>query len=464
MTVTAISTRVRNLTAAAIRFTTRQLAPTRRVPDSGWQAEAWDYYSSTPEVRFAAHWAANLMSSATLFAGRRGPDGSVETAPEGHRAAELVASIAGGPTGQSNLLAAMGPHLTVAGEGWIVIRPSPEDAAAQDWQVLSVLEVQRHGTRLVTEIDGEQVEVPAAGPEHISARPDEPLAIRVWNPSPRRRLEADSAVRSSLVLLEELRLLNGAVAAITRSRLTGRGVLLVPQGTKFASSGEPGQQGEDDLIEVFMEVASTAYRDPESAAATVPIVLEVPADTIAAIKRVTFESEFDRIAIDLREETIRRFACGLEIPPEILLGTGSANHWTSWSVQEEAIRLGVEPKLALVADALTTQWLRPVLQEEGVADAAEWLVWFDTSQIRVRQNRSQTALQLYDREAISAAALRRETGFDESDAPDADELSARRAARAYRPPEGPDVRLPVGESTGIPDTEPVSAPGDDEAA
>src|SRR5690606_16940809 len=103
-----------------------------------------------------------------------------------------------------------------------------------------------------------------------------------------------------------------AVKAIARSRLTGRGILLVPKGIRFPT--RPGQQGqaEDDLIEILMMIAETAIREPESAAATVPIVLEVPAESISDFKLLTFESNFDELALRLREEAIKRFATGLE--------------------------------------------------------------------------------------------------------------------------------------------------------
>src|SRR5690606_20473254 len=132
------------------------------------------------------------------------------------------------------------------------------------------------------------------------------------------------------------------------------------------------------------------------------------------IKLLTFESVFDEIAIKLREEVIRRLANGLDVPAEILLGQGDINHWGVWSLKEEAITLAVEPRLATVADALTTQWLRPILEDEGHPDVGEVMVWYDSSSLRVRANRAQTALEVYDRGAISAEALRRETGFEET--------------------------------------------------
>src|SRR5690606_36211300 len=74
--------------------------------------------------------------------------------------------------------------------------------------------------------------------------------------------------------------------------------------------------------------------------------------------------------------------------------------------------------------------------------------WYDTSPLRVRQNRSQTALEVYDRGAISEAALRRETGFDDSDAP-----ATRTSPRAIPAP----PRRPVDETAAPPETLPASA-------
>ncbi|MFI0827279.1 hypothetical protein ACH4Q7_22805 [Streptomyces roseolus] len=454
----------KTLTAAVSRYTSRKI--TGKGPgDQAWQRRAYDMYHQVPEVRFAASWISNAMSGARLFAGRYADDGKIVPASSSHRAAEIVSDIAGGPDGQAKLLGAFGRHLTVPGEGWIVVRPNsevlspyvPEDG--HEWRVLSVLEIRRQSGKLTAEIDGDEIVIPEGDPDKV--HPDAPVALRVWDPDPARAIEADSPVRSSLELLEELLLLNAAVKAIARSRITGRGILFVPKGTRFPTA--PGQEpAEDDLIEILMTVSETAIRDPESAAATVPIVLEVPAETIDAFKHVTFESDFDELAIKLREEAVRRFATGLEIPAEILLGLGDVNHWGAWALTSEAIRLGIEPKLGIVAHALTQQWLRPILEAEGHDDWHRWLVWYDTAPLRVRTNRSETALQAHDRGVISDAALRRETGFEESDAPTDEEL-ARRTPPAPQAPEDdaeenpvpqPPARphLPVDESEAPPRT------------
>ncbi|WP_086859932.1 hypothetical protein [Streptomyces milbemycinicus] len=455
----------RQLTAAASRYSVKTTNSRAGRTDTSWQQEAWRFFKEVPEVRFAGTWVGNAMSGVTLYAGRRADDGTIERAPDNHPASEIVREIAGGPDGQSNLLGDFGPHLVVAGEGWIVVRPTADDTNAidgYDWRVLSTREVkQQGGGKLTAEVDGEDIPIPPYDP---NAEPDPmaPIAIRVWKPSPDRHIEADSPVRSSLVLLEELQLLNAAVAAIARSRITGRGVLLVPKGTRFPTSPGTAGDAEDDLLEVFLEVASTAIREPDSAAATVPIILEVPAEVISDIKWLSFESNFDELALKLRDEAIRRFANGLEVPAEILLGLSDANHWSAWAISAEAVRLGVEPRLAIVCHALTTQWLRPLLEDQAVEDPDEWLVWYDTSQLRVQANRAQTALEAFQAGLISAAAARRETGFDEADAPTADEATPNRnadQAPADDDEETPSnvTTLPVGETTSIPDTLPAAA-------
>lgn len=432
-----------DLVGAAARYTVTTSKTTATTTSIGRQRQVWDFYAAVPEVRSYANWVGNAMSRCLLRAGQVRADGTIRPAPASHPASDYVAAIAGGPDGRRQLLKEFGRHLSVAGEGWSVVIPN---GVRLDWHVLSVLEVSGMGTGgLEAAIGGKKVKVPPAT-DDAALDAQTPVAIRVWDPDPRDHTQADSPMLGCLDQLEELRLLSAAVRAVALSRLTGRGILFVPKGARFPTKG--GEQGsaEDDLIDVLMEVASTAIREPDSAAATVPIVVELPAEAIAAIEHVKMGSEFDELMIKLREETIGRIAVGADIPAEILLGQGDVNHWTTWSLQEEAIKLGVEPRLDVVCHAYTTQWLRPLLQADLMPDADEWVVWADTAPLRVRTNRAQTAIEVHQAGAISDAALRRETGFTEDDAPDAET-----AARARRTPADDQEQ----EDTPMPRTLPV---------
>lgn len=435
---------IQTITAAATRLLTGKGGKSLNAGSSGYSSAAWDMFETVPEVGAYADWIANAMTGARLFAGKMGPDGEVIPAADSERASQLVASIAGGPMGQGVFLGSSGTQLAVAGDMWVVIIPDTEsdNLASDRWIVLSTEEVAVQRGRIKATIDGEDLEIPEYDPDgqnDVTA----PAYFRIWKPSPRRHAQATSPVIRSLTILEELRLLNAAVAAIARSRITGRGILLVPSGTRFPAT--PGdEQSEDSLLDTFIEVASTAIREPESAAATVPIVLEIPGDLINGVKWLQFNSEFDAMALQLRDEAIRRFAAGADVPAEILLGLGDASHWGAWAITAEALRMGAEPKLGLVCDGLTTEWLRPILEAEGAADAAEWMVWYDTSGLRSSSNKGSSALEAYKLKLISGEAARRELGFTEADAPEAGGNETTQPATT----EGED--LPVSETEAPP--------------
>lgn len=103
--------------------------------------------------------------------------------------------------------------------------------------MLSIKEVRQQSGKLSALTDGDDVEIPVGAPENLDL--DAPVAIRVWEPNAGESTPAGSPVLSALDLLEGLQLLNAAVKAIVRSRLTGRGILLVPRGLRFPA--RPGQ-------------------------------------------------------------------------------------------------------------------------------------------------------------------------------------------------------------------------------
>ncbi len=435
-----------SLVASAKRLTAQTMARAgnRAV---GWQEDAWELYDLVGEQRFLATTLAGRLSQARLFVGRADPDdptgapAPLEDQPE---ITDVLDAVGDSAASLAQLLYRLGINLFVTGDGWLAgipryllpesLRsdrdetmpppPPPSDENGQpllaiedlEWRMLSVSEVSSNSGGQVTLLLGE------SDGEKIQCRPDDVWLIRVWRPHPRKWWEADSPTRSSLPVLRELVGLTMHVSAQIDSRLAGAGLLLIPQSAQRAlriAAGLPEDDSTDQFTEALMEAMLKPIQDRGNASAFVPLVATVPDEATQLFNFITFSKPLDQEARALRDEAIRRLALGQDAPPELLLGTGGMNHWGAWLVQEDVVVTHLEPPLALICDALTTQYLWPVLQQQGMdlEQAREYVIWYDVSDLIVRPNRSQDAIALYDRRVISDSAARAATGFDESDAP-----------------------------------------------
>jgi hypothetical protein len=96
---------------------------------------------------------------------------------------------------------------------------------------------------------------------------------------------------------------------------------------------------------------------------------------------------------------------------------------TAWQIEESAVKVYVNPLVALICDALTIGYLRPALKQVSHPRASQLVIWYDTSDLVLRPDRSQESVALHDRGLLSDEATRRENGFDEDDAPSTEELN-----------------------------------------
>lgn len=420
----------------------------------GWQNDAWDYYDTIGELRFGISWISNAMSRVNLVAAR--PPRAAGDEPmfidledEGiteaeRRAAEIVNMIADGASGQGQMLASFGIHLSVAGIAYLVVEPPLEDMISDSfdtWQVLSSEQIREAQTG---------IEIRIAEREWRPVHPNA-VIVKVWRQHPRRSWEPDAPTHGVLSVLNEIDLLSKHIQASAQSRLAGAGLLAIPaeavfpdgQGAQSSQNLDPDNDDttppQDNFVDSLVEAMTVPLTDRGSAASVVPLVIKVPGELVDKIKHISFSTPFDAQAKELLDNAIRRLALGMDIPPEILTGTSAMNHWGAWQVAEEAITLHIEPLTETVVHALTIGFLRAVLVAEGYEpDAA--VVWYDTSDLRTRPDKSASAIEAYDRNELSATALLRELGLSVEDAPDEDEkrerilLSVIKGAPTLAPP------------------------------
>lgn len=387
--------------AQFLRNANRSVARKTRISREGarWQAEAWRYRDTVGELRYAVSWFSNAMSRAALRPARRQADGSwktVETGPE----VETLEAIFG--TNQSQMLKAMGEHYFIAGE-WYLIGLNI-DQPDEEWFTVAPEELTRNGDIYYLTMGGERL---AINPEDSAA------VIRIHNPHPRDRSAPDSPVRAVLSNLAEIEGLSRHIQAQVRSRLAGAGILFITnemtfQGPVGDNEGTEADSTNDPFMQALGNAMIAAIEDPGDPASFVPIVARVPGDQVDKINHMTFWSAIDEKAGEMRDSAIRRFALGVDLPPELLLGTSDVNHWGAWQIEESSIKAHIEPALEVVAASATTL-LRDALDDDDV------IVLYDTSALRLRPNRSKEAMELYDRGEIKAKALLRETGFADED-------------------------------------------------
>jgi hypothetical protein len=375
-----------------------------------WQDRCWHYRNNLGEVRYAAEWFANALSRALISPARYDADGTLVPIKVGPEVDELRSILGGmGNSGQS--LKAIGEHLFVVGECYMLGR-SPitdeEKEADEDivWEVVSSDKVKKRGKKWVIDYgEGDKYDVK-----------DSDDLFRVHKPHPQNVRAADSPLRAVLPSLFEIEMLSMHVLAQIRSRLAGAGILFISDQMSFAApqgdaEGTNLAEGLDPLMKALATAAVTAIQNPDDPTALLPIIARVAAGEVDNQNLMHFWSPLDEQTIPMRNDAIRRTALGIDLPPEVLLGTADVNHWGAWQIEESTIKAHIEPALEIIAAALT-RILRSTLDDPTI------VCIFDTSALRLRPNRSKEAFELWDRGEIDAEALRRETGFSEADDPD----------------------------------------------
>lgn len=393
--------RVNAILASAQNFTVDpEKRTTSRWKNQGWHKVLWNYFDTVPEFHYAATWVGNMLSQARLYP----MDDEGNEITEGV-AFETMEEFFGGAEGQREFLRNAGIHLTVTGDQMTIGAPVANDPEGTDWLVAPACET-RKDTDHTWKVNDETF-----GPD--------PLVMRMWRPHPKDRQYSDCPARACLPILAELDGLTKRVAAQIDSRLASAGILALPNEITFSSTQAQDSEGKTTsttdgtaFVREFIHTLAKGIEDPESAAALVPIVLQMPGEFIDKIKLVTIASNLDKEAKELRDESIRRLALGMDMPPEVLEGTADMNHWSSWQVEEAAIKTHSEPLLAIIASAVLTGYLRPALAGLSGVDPEKVHVGVDDTKLRLRPNRSKEAVELYDRGLLKAEVVLKENGFD----------------------------------------------------
>jgi hypothetical protein len=398
--------------AARIKNVDGQGWRTYRFGDDSWQQEVWRLYDIIGELRFVANWIGSAVSRVRIYVAEVDKNGRVQQETKKPKVAAIAENMFGSPTAQAEALRMLGINLTVAGDCYIVGRGAVRDQDADEWYVVSCSELKRWGGNV-------QQLYPDGSKDSLDL--DRDIVIRVWTPHPRRSLWADSPTRAAMPMLWEIERLTRYVFAQIDSRLVSAGMVPIPKEASFPDSGDeitiPGAEG---LTQAMMKAGSRSLKGEGTAAGVVPMFVEMPADALGKIELISFGSDLSKQALDLRAEAIRRFALAMDVAPEILTGTGDANHWSAWHVEEANIKIHIEPLMSRICDALTSAYLAPALKAIK-EDPDRYVFWYDTAPLTVRPERLKDALNLNEKHIISDEAVIIAGDFKLSDKPSLEE-------------------------------------------
>lgn len=401
--------------------------------DVGWQTDAFTYNELVPEVGFVNNVTANTVAAADLLIVRRDESGDwVESSDP--RAESVMDAFVGPVGGREELLRRAALHMQIAGESWLLgtdIFDEHEAPLGTLWEFLSTSEVKVDGDGNVNR-NPSGTKQSSYGSKAADGGLDEDVYIaRLWRSDPQWSDRADSPMKRVLPLCREVVILSQVVDAVAKSRLAA-GILFVPDEMSFGPDDETEDPGDDtDDIDEFMseliQHLSAPVDDRTSAAALVPLLMRGAAELGESVRLIDVARDLDSLYQELRKETLERIARGLDIPPEIMEGKGSLNHWTGYNIDSEFASKHVIPLGDMLAEFITTSYFRPMLvQFEGFTEeqAEGFALRFDPSSIISKPEPGQVR-GAWDRRVVNDLTYLRSLGLDEDAMPDEEEKKRR---------------------------------------
>ena len=377
--------------------------------DLVWQKECYEFYRFMGEPRFAADYVGTALSTAII--GTEGGD-------EG--AAENALKVFFGDDGEEKLKS-VGVHFTVAGELFVVGRSPVEweieqnpalEGVEEIWEICSVEEISKVGGQWVINYHAGDPPIYLKGDDDEGG-PD--AVIRMWIPDAAMKKRATSPFQSLLRTMREIASADDRIQAMYSSRLTGNGLLMLPQGIDLPTppGGSPDDTAADSAMRLLVNAARQAKANPGSAESQIPIVMLVPDELVDKGKHLDFFSKFDSETVGNRDNAIHRFARGTNLPAEKVLGISGqtegqergSNHWNVWAVDEETIKMHIEPMLKTFLSLLSVHFLQVLAGRDSKFT-------HNLKGLHLRPDRSKESVDLYNLGALSLERMLEENGFD----------------------------------------------------
>jgi hypothetical protein len=199
--------------------------------------------------------------------------------------------------------------------------------------------------------------------------PEAETIIRIYNEDPSDRFKASGPHKALLGVLETMALELSRDQADAISVLAGNGILYIPtevlpdEVDTLDASDTPGSRR---AFESALEDAMVAtIADRQRGDAIVPITLYGPAEHAQSIRHILPSRESAYESNARMADLILRYARDIDLPMQVILGSGEANHWGDWKVDENTWAYHLRPRGQRIADAIYTGLVRSVIRNLG---------------------------------------------------------------------------------------------------
>jgi len=243
--------------------------------------------------------------------------------------------------------------------------------------------------------------------------------IRAYTPDPSDRNRASGPHKPLLGLLELMALELTSEQSEAINVLAGNGILYIPtevlpdETDDLDVPATPGSRRhfEDRLEEGMVSVITDRSRGE----AVVPLVVYGPAEYANAIVHILPKRQSTAGENSARMDSyISRYAHAIDLPDQVILGTGDSNHWSDWKVDENTWAYHLYPRAQRLADALYAGVVAKVIRNLD-RDPDEYRLVPDATKAIAKQDLSRTAIDAYKLGAITPESFVEAIGFDPSD-------------------------------------------------
>lgn len=442
--------------AAAVPYKTPRAAATGtdavtvRKPKE-WQSDAYDYYDLVWLVKKGLNLHADLVARVRLYVGYvvsdeeerptevmteatrpvepddQGNPGrpNALTVAQARVAVDELDRLQATQGGQAAILHDLDLNLQIAGECNLVGYPLEQNdltTADEEWTVLSVEELR-------------QAPADETGPRYSrlgptgrwELLPPGTFALRVWRPHPRRSWEPDAPMRGILESCDTLNVSTRMVRSQMRSRMSA-GVQFFPQ-EALKPAPDPTRPDESPTLEELDGAYLDPVTDEGAPGAVAKTVITMPSELIpsAVAGLVEANRPMDKVAAELRAESKGAIVEGLPLPPEMVEGLGTTNHWSAAQITQNVFDQHAKPDVELLCASLTSGLFRPAWRLAGLPAelVSRLVIWHDPSGLVAVPDQMENSKQAYDEFLISMKRRLRDLGYSEADMPDDDEILRR---------------------------------------